>query len=322
MLRTTETAIIDTPVNILMGKVLSNQHHIYSKALESLAFTHPYKNFFVLVYKDSTETDAKIHHIKVYDYGIEVAHMTYYIPESDTRNKTQLQVRYNYEVQNKNPRDCKRSSDLRKIEQMILAIKPAELSHCDTKESVYYTIQSCIKTDDKINTINYMSRDIYYANNEEQMKIWTSIFAGNDLVIHARTGKSYRELFTEAKTAYEEGKAEAARYLKHAVTVHATPTGKYRVFNYKEVNGVVDKWIEDYDNLEALPEEVSGQMAVLQIAESSESREYYYTRRPSGGCSPITVDGVGMIHGDLYNMYTMIGGDFRDTRSQSQVEGS
>jgi hypothetical protein len=51
MLRTTETALIDTPVNILiqfhpMNRVLGSQNVLYSKALETLAFRHPYKNFF------------------------------------------------------------------------------------------------------------------------------------------------------------------------------------------------------------------------------------------------------------------------------------
>jgi hypothetical protein len=318
MLRTTETAVIDTPVNILMGRVLGSQNVLYSKALETLAFRHPYKNFFAVVYKDSQPEGAKIHNIKIFDYGVEVAHMTYYTPDSETRNKSQLQVRYNYEVQNKNPRDCKRSSDIRKIEQMILAIKPAELSHCDSKVNIEYAIDNCTDADKCLSEINAMSRDIYYAPKENQMATWASIFHGNDLAKRSN-GKSYRETFMEAKAAYEIAKAETDKYWAHAVTVSMTPMGKYRVFHYTQVGGIVDKWIEDYDSRDALPEGISGQMAVLEIAESSEDREY-----PSGrhGNPPIHVSGVGMIHGLLDNMYTMIGGDFRDTRSQSQDEGS
>ncbi len=321
MLRTTETAVIDAPVNILMNRVLGSQNVLYSKALETLAFRHPYKNFFAVVYKDSQPEGAKIHNIKIFDYSVEVAHFTYYTPDSETRNKSQLQVRYNYDVQNKNPRNCKRSSDIHKIEQMVLAIKPAELSHCDSKENIERAIDSCTGADKCLSEINSMSRDIYYANRTEQMQIWTSIFHGNDLA--KRNNKSYRETFVEAKAAYEIAKAETDKYWAHAVTVSTTPMGKYRVFHYKQVGGIVDKWVEDYDSRDALPEEISGQMAVLEIAESSKDREYPMAIKTGRHENPpIQVNGVGMIHGLLDNMYTMIGGGFRDTRSQSQDEGS
>lgn len=319
MLRTTETALIDTPVNILMNRVLGSQNVLYSKALETLAFRHPYKNFFAVVYKDSQPEGAKIHNIKIFDYNVEVAHFTYYTPDSETRNKSQLQVRYNYDVQNKNPKNCKRSSDIRKIEQMVLAIKPAELSHCDTKDAIEYAIDNCTDANKHLAEINAMSRDIYYSAHASQLQIWTSIFENNDLAKRKPHNKSYRETFMEAKAAYEIAKAEVDKYWAHAVTVSTTPMGKYRVFHYTQVGGIVDKWVENYDSRDALPEEISGQMAVLEIAESSEDREYPTGRHEN---SPIVVNGVGMIHGLLDNMYTMIGGDFRDTRSQSQDEGS
>jgi len=317
MLQTNDSAEITTPINLLLGDKL-RLLPLFSKAMETLAFGHPYKNFFVVAIKGKDSSDSSITAIKVFDYGEEVAHLSTYTPDSLSRPKAQLQIAYNYDVQSKNPRNVKRSSDNRKIEQMILGIKPAELSQCDTTDNIKHLVARTTKASQYEDDINYMCRWMYYSNYEDQIRILNSMINGSGDIPYRDNNMSVSEAFTKYKSQYDEAMKEGASYLRHAVTVFATPMGKYRVFNRTQDGDKVDMWIEDYESRDALPEEVSGQMAVLEISESSEN----LTFRRHSDPEPIKVDGVGMIHGYLYHCYTMIGENFRDTRSQSQSEGS
>lgn len=323
MLQTTNHVIIDTPLNVLMGNIRSAdtvaEYNLYSKALECLAFGHRYKDFFVVVSREGiTEpsSDTMPRHIKVFDYGVEVAHMTIYTPEGNSRNKSQLQIRYNYDVQIKSPTNAKRSSDLRKIEQMVLSIKPAELSHCDAASVIKNLISESTSAQNACEEINQMARDLYYKEYSEQIRIFSSLCAGNDLELYKDTNMSWRDTFLQFRAKFDEGMKEGNKYLRHAVSVELSPMGKCRVTHRTEANEKVDMWMEMYESIENLPEEISGQMAVLDISLSSNDLTY------GGRPRYIRVKGVGHVDGDLYNRYVMIGENFRDTRSQSQVEGS
>lgn len=317
MLQTNDSVEITTPINLLLGDKVRSLP-LFSKAMETLAFGHPYKNFFVVAIKGKDSADSSITAIKVFDYGEEVAHLSTYTPDSLSRPKAQLQIAYNYDVQSKHPRNVKRSSDNRKIEQMILGIRPAELSQCDTTDNIKHLVARTTQASRYEDDVNCLMRWMYYSNYADQVRILSSMINGNGEIPYKDNNMSVGEAFTQYKSQYEEAMKEGESYLRHAVTVFATPMGKYRVFNRTQDGDKVDMWIEDYESRDALPEEVSGQMAVLEISESSENLRFYRQSDPE----PIKVDGVGMIHGRLYHCYTMIGENFRDTRSQSQSEGS
>lgn len=287
-------------------------HRLHCAALEALYFHHPYKNFVIeMGVRDNVTTNLpELGGVNVYvhDFIAEVARFSLFEPEGETRDKTQLDIRYNYNVHTKQPRNVKRTSNLNKIDGLVKMIKPAEpvdiLRNCPNPEDLI----------DKASNYRQANRafrkvfdDLYYKDKDQSEQLIDDLLNKRDTL-----------MVTELRTKFDTARSEKAKAQEEhtALSEHIVSVVKNSVhdnycvvrYNFPNEPKMQILSVNVYDSKEHLPDDVLGHMAVLEIglADSTQS----------------LVEGLGQAHHHaLGDSYTLIGKEFNGnagTEGESQ----
>ena len=290
---------------------------LYSSALEALHFSHPYKNFtvsFTLMEKDAENPiDTRlIGNINVYDHGIEVATINYYIPSGDSRSKPQLQVSFNFAVHQKEPIRVKRTSNINKITEVMQMIRPATPADIiNAAPGVQDMVATASGYSKACKEVNKFMEPFYYGDKQGHLNTFMDLINNRETAAITEFKSKVTALHEKVSSTHEEFKA----YCKQAVFVGKNSVGgSYKVCRATLDNdGRVRKFDEAsqcYADKSQLPEDIAGLIAVLEISMSS------------GEGTKHEVEGIGRVyHWEYGDLYTLIGKDFNDARKESKDQG-
>jgi len=290
---------------------------LYSSALEALHFSHPYKNFtvnFTLMEKDAENPiDTRlIGDINIYDHGIEVATINYYLPTGDSRSKPQLQVAFNYAVHQKEPIRVKRTSNINKITEVMQMIRPATSADIiNAAPGVQDMVAIASGYSKACKEVNKFMEPFYYGDKQGHLNMFMDLVSNRETAAITEFKSKVTALHEKVSSTHEEFKA----YCKQAVFVGKNSVGgSYKVCRASLANdGRVSKFEETsqcYADKSQLPEDIAGLIAVLEISMSS------------GEGNKHEVEGIGKVyHRDYGDLYTLIGKDFNDAGKESKDQG-
>lgn len=289
---------------------------LFIQGLEALMY-HPLKDNLFVVAKFNEES-KRCRSISVWDYGSKISDWSIHEPDGDDRRKLQLQISYTYDVQKKRPRNAKRSCNPKVIKQMVSEIRARPLNNeiSDLIAHANSLIDAIPEVHKHEGGVNTFFRELYQANTERQLKTLKSILDGGDGGDWPKPYEGFSGSVLDAARFYYDKHMEAVsikeKYKRHIVGVFASPTGKYRVVRHIVTKGQQDTLIDIYPSIEALPADVLGNLAVLDIAQAGKDDSDRYLQVP----------GIGCIDGTLKNQYFLIGENFVDPRVESQGQGS
>jgi hypothetical protein len=293
-----------------VGQEAKEANNLFILGLESLMH-HPLNkqgDIFLRV-NFSSGGNGRCTGIEVYEYQSDISSWSIHQPSGDERSKLQLQVSYTYDVQNKRPRNVKRSCNPKVIKEMVQNIRsrPMDKQIKESIEELTGFVSTMSQVRAGMNKVNGFFRDLYYESQGNQVELLRGLIYGD-------VGKpGMLQNARESLSLYEKAKQLEELHRKHMVAVFASPTGKHKVFRHIVTDGRNDTLVDIFESRETLPDDIKGNLAVLDIAQSAKADD-----RPD--C--INVEGVGLISGPLLNLYYLIGENFVDPRIQGQEQGS
>jgi hypothetical protein len=289
--------------------------------IEAIVYKHPYKKFYFSMLEEAyEEVKNKKRYggvsINLMDYGLCVGTISTYSPDGMERNKLQVQFRYNYNVHQKEPKNIKRSSDHKKILEFATMFRPLDITSsivpCMFFGCVLEDIEGVTKLQDGYKSLRRVMEPFYYSA-LETTKIIRELIDGTSSI---QTDK-FKHEFEAAWSKSMETREAHARLTDRIAVVIPTPYGEYLLCRFqskdKGKNEDLDSFNHSavvYPDKASLPEDVSGKMVVLEIANTSDE-------------SSIVVDGVGMFHKAI-NKMVIIGEDLYgiDPGAESQTPSS
>ena len=291
---------------------------LYSSALEALHFSHPYKNFtvsFTLMEKDAENPiDTRlIGDINIYDHGIEVATINYYLPSGDSRSKPQLQVSFNYAVHQKEPIRVKRTSNINKITEVIQMIRPATSADIiNAAPGVQDMVAIASGYGKACKEASKFMEQFYYGDKQGHLNTFMDLVNNRETAAVTEFKSKVTALHEKVSSTHEEFKA----YCKQAVFVGKNAVGG----SYKVCRAILDRddarvrtfeeMSQCYADKSQLPEDIAGLIAVLEISMSSSENTKH------------EVEGIGRAyHWDYGDLYALIGKNFNDARKESKDQG-
>lgn len=259
--------------------LLQPANRLFMYALEAITSNPKFSEFFIYVERNNEH----IGKVKVFDAFREVASITTYQPTGETRVKDQLQLAYDYEVQRKNPKSVRRSSDVRKIQEMVGHIRPLSASTTTDFFSGLFE-QAIIKLSGEVpyNGVDDFFRSLYYGNAKVGLEVIRDIFAGGSggSLVHyssletlaKRVDKeadtknmTIRELANSLVDYVDRATKETSDISKEMVGIVELPEGKYWEVRRKMDGGKVDWETNKYSSRDELPQDVAGRLAVMDI---------------------------------------------------------
>jgi hypothetical protein len=244
------------------------EHRLQCAALEALHFHHPYKNFTVEMALRDNVTPPTLTHDKVHvqDFTVEVARFGLYVPEGDTRDKTQLEIRYNYRVHDKKPNNIKRTSNLNKIDSLVKMVKPA--SSMDVLRDTF-DASNFIDKQTKFSAVRREFRKVferfYYGDKDANAQLIDDLLNKRDTT----AVEQLRSVFEEARSKMNSAQDEMKALSSHIVcAVKNSHSGQYRIIRYNLAGDEQQKIVISdtiYNTKEELPKDVFGPIAVLEI---------------------------------------------------------
>ena len=291
------------------------EHRLHCAALESLHFQHPYKKFVVAAkirYPEDGDNVTKptlaYDEFHLYDFGVQVAKITMYTPNGEKRDSKQLQVRYNYDVHFKEPRNIKRTSNLNKIDSLMAMIQPAtDNKILDQVPGARDLVNKACGFVESQRAFQKFFSDMYYGDKSALAQTFDDLLNKRDTMAIDKLRKD----FYETRDLKDKAQVEALALSKQVVSVVKNPIlGEYRVIRYSVVKDGENKIMhsQTYNAKEDLPDDVVGNLAVLEIGLSSDDRA--------------RVDGVGEAMRVPYaEVSTLIGKDFNDPREEGEGQG-
>jgi hypothetical protein len=280
-----------------------------------LHFQHPYKKFVVAAkirYPEDGDNVTKptLAHdeFHLYDFGVQVAKVGMYTPNGEKRDNKQLQVRYNYDVHFKEPRNIKRTSNLNKIDSLMAMIQPAtDNKILDQVPGARDLVNKACGFVESQRAFQKFFSDMYYGDKSALAQTFDDLLNKRDTMAIDKLRKD----FYETRDLKDKAQVEALALSKQVVSVVKNPIlGEYRVIRYSVVKDGENKIMhsQTYNAKEDLPDDVVGNLAVLEIGLSSDDRA--------------RVDGVGEAMRVPYaEVSTLIGKDFNDPREEGEGQG-
>lgn len=310
------------PADILgMFNREKERHRVLMSGIEVLAFAHPHKKFYFRVEKfyydklRNNPDEAYTFKLDVYDYGVCVGSLSTYKPDGNERDKVQVEFKYDYNVHQKEPKNLKRSSDWRKIIEFGKMFRPVDVDNPRTHVKMFHNLTERVadvtmlrnRTRGLKNTIDRIT----YGKDSEKLLY---DLVNNQVSVEADKFKS--EFMVQWREA-EAARQDYQRQTDRIVVIVPTPHNEFLLtrFQIKEGKTQRDEITaynaqgKVYADRSALPEDVTGKLAVLEIS--------------SDDTADVKIDGVGIFERDA-NRVIIIGEDLYgiDPGTQSQNAGS
>lgn len=306
----------------------SERQRILLAGVEAIAYAHPHKKFYFRMDEDDYEILTKASKenpapgswggtisFDVMDYGIKVGRVRTYKPEGNDRDKIQVQFEYDYDVHQKEPKNVKRSSDHKKILEFARLFRTEQKTNMASHEyfsDVPSLLGNVTKLRDKHRAVGKFVEQFYFGDKIKNMQLMYDL-------IHQRTSPESIKYKADFMKVYDEAKEAEANYNKltnRIAVVCGTPHGEYGLARYEYNAGVRDMAMSYHCSFRVvgskddLPEDVMGKMAVLEIANTTDSVE-------------VVVDGVGIFSKNT-NFMVVIGEDLNgiDPRTEGQDPSS
>lgn len=282
--------------------LLQPANRLFMYALEAITSNPKFSEFFIHVERNG----ENIGKVKVFDAFQEVASITTYQPTGETRVKDQLQLAYDYEVQRKNPKSVRRSSDVRKIQEMVGHIRPLSVNKTtDFFAGLFeHAVLKLSGGSMSYDGVDDFFRSLYYGNAKAGLEIIRDIFAGGSggsLAHHEGLERLAKRLDKEADTKsmtirelanslvdyVDRATKETSTISKEMVGIVELPEGKYWEVRRKMDGSKVDWETKKYSSRDELPQDVAGRLAVMDIklmGDENEHRRYEHQ----------VVEGIGM----------------------------
>lgn len=291
---------------------------LFIQGLEALMYHPMNAQGDLFVFAKFNEESGRCKSISVWDYGSKISDWSIHEPDGDDRRKLQLQISYTYNVQKKSPRNAKRSCNPKAIKQMVSEIRACPLDNDVSSLNAHANslIEAVPEVYKYIGCVNTFFRELYHMNTDKQTAVLRSMLTGEGGEDWPKPHEGFQGSILDAGRFFLDKYTEAVsikeKYRRHVVGVFASPMGKYRVVRHIVTKGQQDTLINIYPSKEALPADVLGNLAVLDIAQAGKD--------DSDG--DLRVAGIGCISGMLKNQYYLIGENFVDPRIESQGQGS
>lgn len=308
------------PINIgFISSVFSNklriddspENKLFKMGLEALLSHKDRDNMFLKV--ELRDVAMRIDKVDVYSEFESVSTMSIHHPDGNERNSPQLQIKFSYDVQQRSPRNVKRSLNPKAIAELVSMIKPMpeiELTaHCLGQVDEFATI-SVKASGTGTDSVNSLLRELYYRRSEDQVQIMENLLSGGDGMLPPRetkVGGSFRQAFNDAFVARRESEARYKELVRDCYMIVESPGEKFTAVRHTVTDGNRDCIVTKYVGKDTLPPHVIGGMAVLDIISEYDDRSNNFK----------TVPGVAMQNGRMQNVFVIFGSS-SDTGSQGQ----
>jgi hypothetical protein len=322
-MRQSDESTLIGPINIgFISSVFSNklridespENKLFKMGLEALLSHKDRDNMFLKV--ELRSAAFRIDKIDVYSEFESVSTMSIHHPDGSERNNPQLQIKFSYDVQQRKPRNVKRSLNPKAIAELVSMIKPMpeiELTaHCLGQVEEFATT-SVRNSGMGIESVNSLLRELYYRRSEDQVRVMESLLSGGDGMLPPKeaaargVATSYRQAFTDAFAQLRESQAQYKELVKDCVMVVESPGEKFTAVRHTVTDGNRDCIVTKYVGKDTLPPHVIGGMAVLDILSEYDDRSNSFK----------SVPGVALQNGRMQNVFIILGSG-SDTGSQGQ----
>lgn len=289
---------------------------LMSQALEALSFMHRYKKFFVTCPVARLDSGKyKINEFSVMDFNERACAVSIYYPQGGKRTTAQLEFKYNYDLHMKEPKNVRRTSDLRKIEKCVHDIKPITELHIGKVLSYedLSRLSGCVRKTSKIREseglIERLHSKLGYGGASDK-KILEHLVKGTTSVDSEEFKKNYIEALSQCDAA----RVEYDELSRCKVRVSSNYCGEYALayaINAEDCNE-----LKIYPSRDELPDAIKGKMAVLDIIRDKDRND----DRTIEGVGYVRQRGLDYDHQSDF-IYYVIGKDIDDPRAQSQGQG-
>lgn len=290
---------------------------LFSAAIANLYFLHSYKHFGV-AFDIRTEKDKggnivninPCSSVQVLDFGMTVADFTMYRPVGETRDKPQLEIKYNYDVHSKEPRRTKRTSSFAKIPTLTNMIRTA--NSVDLIREAPTHIEAILESsgyEKSRRSIKDLLQKFYYGDINENMDLLKDLADGRATA----NAESFKQSFSDVDKDYATARVEYEAYLKQVVFVGKNSiSDRYMVIRapLNKDGDVADYHAPShcYESKDQLPDDVLGLISVLEISLSAVDDDIR-----------VDVEGVGRAKRTSRGVaYTLIGKDFNDINAREE----
>jgi len=307
----------------LTSRFASESQKLMAQALEALAFAHPYKKFYVHgVVHPIDGGKYKINSVKVMDFHRQVCRLEFYDPQGHARKSTQLEFKYDYNIHDKEPRNIRRTSDLRKVQKCVEDIRPItmrkdvwSLLEHDDKWRLAKAVNITTGIDEHQKAYEKLHERFYFGGRAEREIIKNLVYG-----ITSADTEAYKKEYVEVVSQCDAARAESEALYKCRAMVSSNIYGEYAVlYAVGKVNdGDIDtEIIKTFASKDELPDAIKGKVAVLDILSQGKptSRDDRYIPDVGG---VFEVQDLGQACDDVYYV---IGKDIYDPRAQSQGQG-